>query len=71
MEYETGRYVCNFGQFQTMRSFGDNVFNGKITISEFDQKQSNLSNIICDFDNKARARSNADKEGKSKSEIIP
>ena len=54
-----------------MKSFGDNVFNGKITISEFDQKQSNLSNIICDFDNKARARSNADKEGKSKSEIIP
>ena len=48
----------------TIRSFGDNIYNGKIIINEANIKQSNLLNSILEFNNKARPRSKADKEKK-------
>ena len=44
--FEVGKYVYNFRKFQTIRSFGDN---GKITISEANQKQSNFWNVTFDL----------------------
>ena len=48
-----------------MRSFGDSVFTGRITISEADKRKSILLDVISSFENKIRPRSKADKEKKS------
>ena len=34
--------IFDFQQFQSIRTFSDGIFNGKIIISEADKKQSNL-----------------------------
>ena len=47
-----------------MRSFGDSVFTGRITISEADKRKSILLDVISNFENKIRPRSKADKEKK-------
>ena len=43
-------------QFLTKRSFEDSIFNGKITISEADEKRIDLSENILDFNKKAGLR---------------
>ena len=62
LKYEAGKYEYNFQKFQPIRSFGDYIYNPKITISEDDKKYSNLLNIILDFNSKVRPRSKANKE---------
>ena len=62
---ELNKYIYDFRIFRTKRSFGDSVFAGKITISEADKKQSNLLEVILNFNNKVRQGSKADKEKKS------
>ena len=52
-------------QFLTKRSFEDSIFNGKITISEADEKRIDLSENILDFNKKARLRTKVDKKKKS------
>ena len=47
-----------------MRSLGDSVFTGRITISEADKRKSILLDVISNFENKIRPRSKADKEKK-------
>ena len=42
----TSKYVFNFQQFDTISSYGDNYFNGKITVGETDWKQDSLLKII-------------------------
>ena len=68
--YEPRKYVYYFRKFWTKRSFGDNIFSVKITISETDKKQSNLLNVISNFNDKVRPRSKADKEKKTKNNAI-
>ena len=63
--YELNKYIHDFRRFRTKRSFGDSVFTAKITISEADKKQSNLLEVILNFNNKVRQGSKADKEKKS------
>ena len=65
MKYETSKYLYDSQQVQTIRSFGDNIYNGKISISEADKKQHNFLNSILEFNNKARRRLKADKEKKT------
>ena len=52
-------------QFLTKRSFEDSIFNGKITISEADEKRIDLSENISDFNKKAGLRTKVDKKKKS------
>ena len=52
-------------QFLTKRSFEDSIFNGKITISEADEKRIDLSENILDFNKKAGLRTKVDKKKKS------
>ena len=54
MKYETSKYLYDFQQFQTIRSFDEKISIGKVSISETDKKQSNLLNSIFEFNNKAR-----------------
>ena len=52
MKCETNKYVYNFQQFQMIRSFGDSILNGKVTISEADKNQSNLFEKVLEFNTK-------------------
>ena len=49
LKYKTNKYLYNFQQFETIRSFGDNIYTGKINIDESETNQSNL------FENKDKA----------------
>ena len=60
--YESSKQVYDFIRFQTIRSFGDSIFTGKITLSEADKKQSNLLDDISNFNNKVRPGSKAEKD---------
>ena len=64
--YEVFKYVYNFQKFQTTRSFGDNIYNCKITINGADQKEDSLLNTILDFNNKSTEKSKANKDKKGK-----
>ena len=64
LKYETNRYVNDFQQFETIRSFGDSIYIGKISIDEADMDQTNLLDNIVDFNNKSRPRSREDKDKK-------
>ena len=62
MIYKSSKYINDFRKFWTIRSFRDSVFNGKITINEADKKQSNVLDVILNFNDKVRPRSKADKK---------
>ena len=61
---ESSKYKYSFRNVPTIRSFGDSLFNGKITISEADKQQSNLLKAILQLNDKVRSRSKADKDEK-------
>ena len=62
--YVSTKYKYDFRNIPTIRSFGESIFNGKITISEADKKQSNLIKAILQFNDKVRPRPKADKDKK-------
>ena len=62
--YETNKYVFNFQQFKTIKSFGESIFSCKITLDETDKKQSNLLNNIIYFNSRTKPRVKLDKEKK-------
>ena len=64
MIYEWSKHVYDFRRFWTLRSFGEGIFNGKITINEADRKETNVLDVIQNFKNKVRQKSNADKAKK-------
>ena len=54
----------DFRIFKTIRSFGDDIYNSKITINEADQEQSDLIEYIMNFNNKKRLKIKDDKKTK-------
>ena len=54
----------DFRIFKTIRSFGDDIYNSKITINEADQEQSDLIEYIMSFNNKKRLKIKDDKKTK-------
>ena len=48
--------IFDFQQFETIRSFGDSIYSGKINIKGAEIKQTNLLDNIVDFSNKCRLR---------------
>ena len=62
---QTNTHMNALSQFLTTRSFEDSIFNGKITISEADEKRIDLSENILDFNKKAGLRTKVDKKKKS------
>ena len=56
LRYETNRYRYDTQQSETVRSFGDSIYNGKISIDEAEMEQTNLVENIVDFSNKSRPR---------------
>ena len=64
LKYKTNKYTYDFQQFETIRSFGDNICTCKIDIDESEMDQSNLLENIVELDKNSRPRSKEDKEKK-------
>ena len=63
LKFETNRYIFDFQQFETIRSFGDSIYNGKINIKEAEMKQTDLLENIINF-KKSRPRTKKEKDKK-------
>ena len=63
LKHETNKYIYDFQQFKTIRSFGDNIYAGKINIGAAEMNQSNLLENMVEFNNKTRPKK---KKGKKK-----
>ena len=63
LKCKTNEYLFDFQQFETIRSFGDSIYTGKINIDEPEMDQSNLLENIVKFNNKFKPKT---KEGKAK-----
>ena len=66
MIYCSSEETFNFRIFKTIRSFGDNIYSGKITINGGDQEQSDLVEYTLNFNNKTRPKNRYDKKSKKK-----
>lgn len=58
MTFKTNKYALNSPKFETIMSFGDGVFNGKISLREL------LSSTISELNSKARPKAKAHKKKK-------
>ena len=47
--HETNKYTYSFQNFQTIRTFGENIYHGNIMLKEADEYQNDLSVEIMDF----------------------
>ena len=65
--YDAGKHKYDFRKFNTIRAFGEDVYNGKITLEEADEDQSDLADKINEFKKKTRPK--RDKK-KQKREIV-
>ena len=60
--YYSSKKPFDFNVFKTIRSFGENIYNGKITINEANQEQADLLEYNSNFNNKARTKNKDDKK---------
>ena len=67
--YEANDYTYNFKNFQTIKTFGQDIQEGKITVKEADEYQKDLLVEIKSFKKHAKPRS-LEKKNKQKKEII-
>ena len=54
--YKASGNTYDFRKFQTIRTFGENIYEGKITLEEADKDQSDLSSEIKNFNDKTRPK---------------
>ena len=62
MIYYWSKEPFNFKTFKTIRSLGENIYSGKITMDEADEEQADLMEYILNFNNKARPKNRDDKK---------
>ena len=62
MIYYSSKEAFDFRMFKTIRSFGDDIYSGKITKNEADQEQSDLVEYVLNLDQKARPKNKDDKK---------
>ena len=62
--YETNEYTYSFKNFQTIKTFGRDIYEGKITIKEADEYQANLLTEIMNFRKNTKPRSQEKNEKK-------
>ena len=67
MVYEAGKHKYDFRKFNTIRTFGEDIYEGKITLEEADEDQSDLPDKINEFNKKRRPKSDKKKQ---KREIV-
>ena len=54
LKYETKKYVYDFQKFEAIRYFGNNICTGNININEAEIDQSNLLEIMVEFNDKSK-----------------
>ena len=59
--YDAGKHKDDFRKFNTIRTFGEDIYNGRITLEEADEDQSDLADKIDEFTEKARPTSDKKK----------
>ena len=52
--YKTFKHTYDFREFKKIRTFGESIYNGKITLEEADESQSDLLGEIKNFNDKTR-----------------
>ena len=57
LTYETDEYTYSFKNFQTIKTFGRDIYEGKITIKEADEYQTDLLTKIANFRKNTKSRS--------------
>ena len=62
--YDSGKYMYDFRMFNTIRTFGEDLYEGKITLEEADEDQSDLTDMINEFTKETRPRNSAKKQEK-------
>ena len=68
--YKASGNTYDFRKFQTIRTFGEDIYDGKITLEEADKDQSDLANEIKNFNEKTRRKSYKKKQEKKKILLI-
>ena len=66
--YDAGWYTYDFRTFNTIRTFGEDIYEGKITLEEADEDQSDLADQINKFIEETRSK-NYDKKQEKKTVI--
>ena len=64
MYYRTNEHAYNFQNFRTTNTFGRDIYNGKITLKEANEDQSNLLVEILNFREKVKAKNPEKKQMK-------
>ena len=62
--YKTNEYTYSFKNFQTIKTFGRDIYEGKITIKEADEYQADLLTEIMNFRKNTKPRSQEKKTRK-------
>ena len=65
LKYKTKNYTYDFQQYDTIRSFGESIYTGKINIDEAEMDQSSLLKNLVGFKNKSRPRTTEGKDKKN------
>ena len=59
--YDAGKYKDDFRKFNTIRTFGEDIYKSRITLEEADEDQSDLADKIDEFTKKTRPKSDKKK----------
>ena len=62
--YKTNKNTYHFKNFQTIRTFGDDIYNGEITLEEANKSQEKLMNEIDKFNKRTRPKNDEKKAEK-------
>ena len=66
LAYKARGYTYSFQNFQTIRTFGRDIYNGEITLKEADEDQANLLVEIMNFKKKTKPQDQEKKNRKKK-----
>ena len=61
---KTNQYKYDFQQYGTTRSFGDNIYKGKINIDEADIDQNSLADSLKEFNDRSKTVQGKNKKKK-------
>ena len=62
--YRSSEYTYSFQNFQIIRTFGRDIYNGEITLNEANEDQTSLLAEIINFKNKTKPRGTKKKQKK-------
>ena len=62
--YKANKHTYDFRKYNTIRTFGEDIYEGKITLEEADESQSDLLGEIKNFNDKTRPQALKKKQKK-------